>query len=108
LAELFTAIIIAFLVVGVIYTLVEFFEVFAAHRDSPKKPVAGAESAIGKSAVVVRDFSSLQEPRPIGRVRFEGENWNAVFVGNRSESPRAGDRVSIVDIDAANLKVKVQ
>ena len=108
MAELFTAIAIALFVVWGIYISFEVFETYAAQRDSPRKPVSGVESAVGGSATALSDFSTQEAAEPVGRVRFEGEDWNAIFVGNPSELPRTGDRVTIVEVDATNLRVKVQ
>ena len=88
--------------------MIEGFEIFSIGRKAPKGPVSGAESALGRPAIVIGDFSSDLQNTVTGRVRFDGEDWNAIYVGDAARLPRSGDTVSIHQIDASRLKVIVK
>ncbi|MBT8078776.1 MAG: hypothetical protein KJO31_09355 [Gammaproteobacteria bacterium] len=90
-----------------IYVLMESREIFSASRSARQKPVSGVGASIGTSARVIDKFSTGPDERITGRVRFEGEEWNAVFVGSSDATPGIGDSVTITDVDASRLEVRV-
>ncbi len=108
MSELILALGIAALVAWGIYVLIENYEIFSAVRNAPSQPSSGVETAAGKPAKVISTFSGSPPTAVTGRVRFEGEDWNAIFAGDSSNYPQAGDDVTIVEIDAAKLKVIVE
>ena len=87
---------------------IESFEIFSAARKLPNVPVSGVEADSGKSAVALGDFSQNSACEGKGRIRFDGEEWNAKFYGEPGRLPRKGERVEIVEIDTANLIAKVK
>ena len=108
MSELIWALGIAALVALGIYVLLENYEIFSAFRDAPNHPSSGVETAVGKPATALSTFSGSASKAATGRVRFEGEDWYAVFAGDPLNCPKVGDQVTIVEIDAAKLKVVVE
>ncbi len=90
------------------YALIESLEIFSASRNFPKSPASGPETAPGTRVHVITSFSKSNLDKVTGRIRFEGEDWNAVLVGQSSVFPKVGDHVTILEIDAARLKVFVE
>ena len=106
--DLLTAITVAICIAGGFYFVIEFREILNADRDRPSKPVSGIESALGSSAVVSKEFATTSAGRLVGRVRFDGEDWRAEYIGSPSIAPKVGQVVNISEIDAAKLIVKVE
>ena len=106
--DLFTAIVFAVVIAGVVYSAIEFREIWIANRDVPAKPVSGVESAKGTNAVVSKAFTKSGNGALVGRVKFHGEDWRAEYVGDLSAPPIIGQPVMICEIDSAKLTVKVK
>mgnify|MGYP000312503037 CR=1 FL=1 len=106
--EIITAIIIAIVIAGGVYTAIEFRELWNAARDSPAKPVSGLESALGTSAIVSEGFTKSGTGALVGRVKFDGEDWRAEYVGNLPMAPDVGQSVQIREINSGTLTVKVE
>jgi membrane-bound serine protease (ClpP class) len=70
--------------------------VVMAIKARQRKKVIGTETLIGKTAVVVADFSNHE-----GWVRHEGELWQA----QAEQSLHAGQKVQIIKIDGLTLFV---
>lgn len=104
--DIFTTLAVAVAIGFGIRIALETWELITSSRDLRSEPVAGPESAVGRSAVVISDFTQASSGQLLGRVRFDGEDWRAEYVGSTSP-PYVGQEVEISDIDAAKLTVKV-
>ena len=62
-----------------------------------KRPQAGPESLVGRTAVVVEDLS------PEGRVKLDGELWRAKCLHGTA---RRGEKVRVVGIEGTKLLVE--
>ena len=105
--EFFSALGITAVLALTIYTVVETFLVYSANRSASRQPSSGLESAVGKDAVVSRDFEKNDAGMLCGRVVLDGEDWLAEYVGTDIDAPRIGQRLSISDIDVSRLTIKV-
>ena len=89
------ALLVGLIAWGVGWTIVEFIAAREGNS-GPSGPSSGVETAIGKQAVVTGAFS-------------RGENdWKAVFVGHSATPPAKGEQVTVVDVDAGHLEVRVK
>ncbi|MEO1247383.1 MAG: NfeD family protein [Pseudomonadota bacterium] len=105
--EISSAIVIAVLVAGVFYWFLEWREIFSVKNRGGI--VSGAETAVGSDAKVIAAFAKTTGHRkPEGRIRIEGESWRAVLDGDAANLPAVGDRVTVLDMDAARLVARVQ
>ncbi len=102
------ALFVAFVTWAVGWMVVEVMALFDVDRKPRRGAVSGAETAIGDPAVVTKSFTQDGDRAIRGRVRFEGEDWKAVFTGSPSAPPATGDRVTVVEIDTGNLEVRVK
>ncbi len=101
------ALLVGLIAWGVGWTIVEFIAAREGNS-GPSGPSSGVETAIGKQAVVTGAFSRGENGETRGRVRFEGEDWKAVFVGHSATPPAKGEQVTVVDVDAGHLEVRVK
>ncbi len=105
--DLTTAITIGVILGCAVYFVIEFWELVSLDPDRLSKPVSGLESALGSNAIVSKDFSATSTGRLVGRVRFDGEDWSAEYLGCSKLVPEVGHSVVIREVDAARLTVKV-
>lgn len=89
------------------WTIVESLATWGASKSRPGT-TSGTDTAIGNPAVVCKSFSQDDKGEIRGRVRFEGEDWKAVFAGDPEKPPAEGDRVTVVEVDAGHLEVRVK
>lgn len=61
-----------------------------------RRPTVGVETLVGRGAEVVEPL------RPRGRVRIDGELWNARFDGGTA---RVGETVRVTEVDGLTLVV---
>lgn len=108
MVDLITALLIAFAFAGGAYVVIEFREIWNANRDGPMRPLSGIESAKGTSAIVSKAFTASGTGVFVGRVKIDGEDWRAEYVGESSASPDVGQPVKIREIDSGRLTVKVE
>ena len=64
--------------------------------DAPAASTVGVEAFVGRVAEVVEPL------RPRGRVRIDGELWNARYDGSTA---RVGETVRVTDVDGLTLVV---
>jgi len=62
-----------------------------------KRPKAGPESLVGRTAMVVEDLS------PEGHVKLDGELWRAECLHGTA---RRGEKVRVVEVDGTKLLVE--
>lgn len=77
-------------------------------RNPKSAKKSGVEAAPGQFAIVIREFTDDDGARLLGRVRFEGEDWRAAFVGDTDSPPSKGGQVTVVEIDTDRLEIRVQ
>ena len=77
-------------------------------NSGPEGPSSGVETAVGKAAEVTQAFSTNENGETRGRVRFEGEDWKAVYEGHAEPAPAKGDTVMVTDVDTGNLEARVK
>lgn len=109
MSELFYSIIIAILVGGVLYAILEFREIFAFHRDSPSTTISGMEALIGRKAKVQSEFEAVpgNDCRE-GRVLIDGESWKAELAVGHTAVPQVGHEIEIISVNSSTLKVIVE
>ena len=103
---LFKALFVAAVTWAVGWLIVEFLAV-REETSGPSGPSSGVETAIGKPAVVIKAFAPGVDGKLRGRVRFEGEDWKAVYTGDAASPPAKHDHVTITEIDTARLEAQV-
>jgi len=90
------------------YLALEFFATESALRQIGK-PVSGVESAKGRQVTVISVFEQGSDgANPEGRIRMDGESWKAILDAGAQTVPELGDRVTVLEIDAAKLVVRVK
>ncbi len=105
---LLKALLVALIILAVGWMVVEFLATIDISRDPPSTNASGVETAIGNPAVVITSFAVDDKGKLRGRVRVEGEDWRAVYVGDQPTPPAKGDSVSVVDVDTGRLEVTVE
>ncbi len=105
---LFYLLLVALITYGIGSFVLESFGSIVERRKSRPGQSSGAETAIGNSAVVTTSFAAADNGEIRGRVRVDGEDWNALFVGDASTPPARDDQVTVVEVDTGSLEVRVK
>ena len=77
-------------------------------RNTKPSTSSGVATAIGNPAVVTKSFETGEDGKLRGRVRFDGEDWKAIYIGDAGKPPGKGDEVTVVEIDTGHLEVQVK
>ncbi len=102
------ALIVGLVTVAVVWTIAEVLATRGDSKPGERAASSGTDTAIGNPAVVTRSFSKDDTGTLRGRVSFEGEDWQAVFAGDPEKPPTKGDTVTILEVDAGHLEVRVE
>jgi membrane protein implicated in regulation of membrane protease activity len=108
MSEIIGAVVWAVAIGIAIYSLLEAWEIRGLVKHSPRHPVSGMESLIGRSAIVSQPFEHSQARQPpSGQVTIDGESWRAELQNRPGEFPDLGEKVTICAVEPSKLTVIV-